>query len=202
MSLPQTEIAKNKESSIFFRTWLRSPKTMGSIVPSSKHYARALFEACAYQPGRTIVELGGGTGSISEGFLDCGVHPEDLVTIELDPELHRFLRQRLPQAVRVINGDATKLRDIVAEYRLDDVSSIVCGVPVVTMSLEFQRALMMPALELLGPNGYVVQLSYSPFPPLKHKALGVNAHITRFVPRNIPPAFVWKISQRAGNGHV
>src|ERR671910_1128831 len=97
-----------KEGELFFRQWLRSPKSMGSIIPSSRALARAVAAQVAWQPGQVVVELGAGTGAISQALTDSGLPPEALMMIELDRSLFEYLRERFPQ-VRVVNGDATRL---------------------------------------------------------------------------------------------
>ena len=54
-----------KEGELFFKQWLRSPKSMGSVIPSSRWLARAVAAEVAWQPGQYVVELGGDTGAIS-----------------------------------------------------------------------------------------------------------------------------------------
>ena len=85
-----------RENEVFFRQWLRSPKSMGSVLPSSKSLARAIAAEVAWRPGQAVVELGGGTGAISKGLLEAGIPAQDLVIVELDPPLYGFLRDRFP----------------------------------------------------------------------------------------------------------
>ena len=54
-----------KEGELFFRQWLRSPKSMGSVIPSSELSGAAVAAEVAWQPGQYVVELGGGTGAIT-----------------------------------------------------------------------------------------------------------------------------------------
>ena len=61
-----------------------------------------------------MIELGAGTGAISQGLIDAGLPPDALMMIELDRPLFDYLRERFP-AVRVVNGDATRLVDIVRQ---------------------------------------------------------------------------------------
>lgn len=204
-----TATDKDKENGLFFRTWLRSPISMGSVIPSSRHLARAMAEVVADRPRATVVELGGGTGAITQGLLEHGVRPDNLIVVELDPKLHGYLAGRFPM-LRVIRGDATKLTGILAEQGIDDVGAVISGIPLITMNEAFQRAIMTEAFAVLPENGFVTQYSYSPVnPPLRHKALNVDAKRVRYVLRNFPPASVWRITRGSGfarpngvNGHA
>jgi phosphatidylethanolamine/phosphatidyl-N-methylethanolamine N-methyltransferase len=184
------------ENELFFRQWLRRPKTLGSIIPSSRYLARAIAEVVATRSRPTIVELGGGTGPITRGLLDAGIPPEQLVVVELDRALHDFLGRRFPE-LRVIRGDATKLTALLQDSGVDDVGCVVSGIPMVNMPLDFQRAIMRAAFAVLPPDGFVLQYSYSPVPPVRHAALGVEATRMRYVLRNIPPAAIWRFTRSA-----
>lgn len=187
-----------KETELFFRQWLRSPKSMGSIIPSSMALARAVTNAVAWEPGQTVVELGSGTGAISQGLLERGIPSEALMMIELDEQLYDYLRNRFP-GVRVVHGDATKLADIVADQGIDPVSTVVSGLPMVNMPFDFQKAIISESFKSLKPGGFMLQYSYSPLSPIPAKKLGVKAEIVRFVLRNVPPATVWRFRPQEGS---
>lgn len=186
-----SQVTEIKESELFFRQWLRSPKSMGSILPSSMSLARAAAAATAWEPGQTVVELGAGTGAISQGLLERGIPSEAITMIELDESLYDYLRNRFP-GVRVVHGDATRLSEIVAEQQIDHVSTVVSGLPIVNMSFDFQRAIITESFKSMKPGGFMLQYSYSPIRPIPAKRLGVKAEVVRFVLRNVPPATVWR----------
>ena len=204
MNYPQ--VSQTKETELFFRQWLRSPKSMGAVIPSSRVLARAVTEAVRWAPGEHVIELGAGTGAISQGLIDAGIPPDALMMIELDPQLFDYLRTRFP-AVRVVNGDATRLVDIVRQLGITRVSTIISGLPMVTMPLAFQRAIIEQSFEVLGTDGYLLQYSYSPVSPIPARKLGVEAKLVKFVVRNVPPATVWRFrprrhaGRRRRNGH-
>jgi phosphatidylethanolamine/phosphatidyl-N-methylethanolamine N-methyltransferase len=197
MNHPQ--VSPTKETELFFRQWLRSPKSMGAVIPSSRVLARAVTEAVSWAPGEHVIELGAGTGAISQGLIDAGLPPDALMMIELDRHLFDYLRTRFP-AVRVVNGDATRLVDIVRQLGITRVSTIISGLPMVTMPLAFQRAIIEQSFEVLGPDGYLLQYSYSPVSPIPARKLGVEAKLVKFVVRNVPPATVWRFRPRRGTG--
>lgn len=180
-----------KETELFFRQWLRSPKSMGSILPSSMALARAVTSAVTWEPGQTIVELGAGTGAISQGLLEKGMPRDALMMIELDEQLYDYLRNRFP-GVRVVHGDATKLSEIVAEQEIASVSTVVSGLPMVNMPFDFQQAIVGESMKSVQSGGALLQYSYSPLCPIPAKKLGVQAELVRFVLRNVPPATVWR----------
>jgi len=196
--MTQVNISETKETELFFRQWLRSPRSMGSVIPSSKALARAIAAAAVWQPGSTVVELGAGTGAISKGLLAAGLPPEALMMVELDRPLFEYLRDRFV-GVRVVNGDATRLVDILRQQGVGPVSTVISGLPMVNMPLEFQRAIIEPSFEALGAGGCYLQYSYSPVPPVPAKKLGLRAELVRYVLRNVPPATVWRFHRVNGS---
>ena len=184
-----------KEGELFFRQWLRSPKSMGSVLPSSRHLARALAAEVAWQPGQFIVELGGGTGAITQGLIERGIPRENLVVIELDSALYAYLRDRLPGCL-VIQGDATRLDEILVRHGVGEIGTVVSGLPMVGMPFDFQRSIIDKGFETVRPGGFMLQYSYSPVAPIPARKLGIEARIARFVLLNVPPAFVWKYTRQ------
>src|SRR3954469_9515445 len=81
------------ESKLFIKLWLRSPLTMGALMPSSRGLAEAIARQVPKGKG-PVIELGGGTGAVTEALLDAGVKREDHFVIELDDELHAVLTRR------------------------------------------------------------------------------------------------------------
>ncbi|MCS6779567.1 MAG: hypothetical protein NZ555_07690 [Geminicoccaceae bacterium] len=185
-----------KESELFFRQWLRSPRSMGSIKPSSPALARAVAEAAVWSPGRYVVELGGGTGAITQGLIERGIPRDRLVVVELDAALADYLRRRLPGCT-VVQGDATRLDAILAELGIDDVATVVSGLPMVRMPFDFQKAIVEQGLAALREPGVMLQYSYAPVPPVPARRLGIRAELVRYVLRNLPPATLWRYRRLA-----
>lgn len=183
-----------KEGGVFFKQWLRAPKEMGSVLPSSKTLARALASEVAWQPGQYIVELGGGTGAITEGLIERGIPKDRLIVIEYVSDLFEFLKGRFPES-NVIQGDATRLNEILHRQGIEEIGTVVSGLPMVGMPLPFKRAIVEQGFKVLKGQGHMIQYSYSPLSPVPAKDLGIKSEIAQFVFRNVPPAFVWKYTK-------
>ncbi len=184
-----------KEGELFFRQWLRSPKSMGSVIPSSRALARAIAQEVAWQPGQYVVELGGGTGAISQGLIERGIPRDRLIVIELDTALHAYLKDRLTGCL-VIQGDATRLGEILARHEIGEIGTVISGLPMVGMPFEFQRAIIEQGFKVMKPGSFMLQYSYSPVPPIPAAKLGVEARIARYVLWNFPPAAVWRYRKK------
>ncbi len=192
--MQQTKLLK--EGELFFRQWLRSPKSMGSVIPSSRFLARAVAGQVAWRPGQWVVELGGGTGAISQGLIERGVPRDRLVVIELDRSLYGYLKERLPGCL-VVQGDATRLGEILPRHGVGEVGTVISGLPMIGMPEAFQSAIIEQSFKVVAEGGFLLQYSYSPVPPVPaSRRVGIDAEVARFVPLNIPPAFVWKYTRQ------
>jgi len=199
--MTQVNLGETKESELFFRQWLRSPKSMGSVLPSSRALARAISRAITRQPGQRIIELGAGTGAITRGLIESGLPQDAITVIEVDEPLCAYLRAHLP-GIQVIQGDATRMSDILGAEATGRVGTVISGLPMVNMPLAFQRAIIEQSFALLGPDGCILQYSYSPIRPIPAKKLGVRAELVNYVVRNLPPATVWRFTRANGRARA
>ena len=65
---------------------------------------------CRCQFPGPVVELGPGTGAITNALIEHGIDQKRLVLVEYDPGFCALLRDRYPQA-EVVQGDAYTLRE-------------------------------------------------------------------------------------------
>ena len=91
----------------FLKALITRPKLVGAVIPSSPALARAMARQIDPAAG-PVLEVGPGTGVISEAILERGVTPGRLTLVEYDEELARHLAVRFPR-VQVIQGDAFDL---------------------------------------------------------------------------------------------
>src|SRR5256885_10383906 len=105
--------SKIPESLLFFSEFLRDPVTTGSVCPSAPALARRMIRCLDLDPADRVVELGPGTGSITQFLLNC-VPRHNLVTVEKSTQMVAHLRQRFPK-VHVIQGDALQLHKLIQD---------------------------------------------------------------------------------------
>jgi len=186
----------------FFRQWLREPRSVAALAPSGRVLARHVAAACG-RNARRVVELGGGTGVVTEALLERGIAPEQLLVLERNADLHAHLVRRFPE-VEVSSADAFHLVDAVRAARgleVGRVDAIASGLGLITMSRDEQRRLMLQSLEVLRGAGRFVQFTYVPRCPLSpelRRELGLEARRVSWSLRNLPPAFVYVLRRRRG----
>ena len=93
----------------FIRSWLDKPLATGAVTPSGRFLARAMARYVDLDIPGPVIELGPGTGPVTEALVEHGVDPARLVLVEFNPVFCRLLRSRYPQAT-VVQGDAYNLK--------------------------------------------------------------------------------------------
>jgi len=163
---------------------------MGAVMPSSKLLARTMAEYVAVESDGPVVELGPGTGAITNALIEHGVDQKRLVLVEYNPGFCALLRDRYPQA-KVVQGDAYALRDSLRGVLDARASAVVSGLPLVTKPMLTRLKLIRDAFTALAPGAPFVQFTYSVAPPIPKSLPGVSTEASERIWMNLPPARVW-----------
>ncbi|MCI0735661.1 MAG: ribose ABC transporter permease [Beijerinckiaceae bacterium] len=177
----------------FFMSWLDNPAIAGAVSPSGPFLARMMARYVDPRKTGPIVELGPGTGAITEALLERGIAPKRLYLIEFDPGFCGLLRRRFP-GVHVIKGDAYRLATTLGGRLRHPPAAIVSGLPLLLKPEAQRLALLTEAFECMAPGGRFVQFTYSPLSPIpRDKVLALDFHVEGSPPvwLNLPPARVW-----------
>ena len=174
----------------FLRSWIEKPLHMGAVMPSSRMLARTMAQYVDVDSTGPVVELGPGTGAITNALIEHGVDQKRLVLVEYNPGFCALLRDRYPHA-KVVQGDAYKLRDSLWEVLAVPASAVVSGLPLVTKPMLTRLKLMRDAFVALAPGAPFVQFTYSVAPPIPKSLPGVSTEASERIWMNLPPARVW-----------
>jgi phosphatidylethanolamine/phosphatidyl-N-methylethanolamine N-methyltransferase len=174
----------------FIRTWIEKPLSLGAVTPSSRALARTMAAYIDPEQSGPIIELGPGTGPVTEALVAQGVAPSRLVLVEFDPTFCRLLRARYPAAT-IVQGDAYNLKPLLAGIMKQPAAGVVSGLPLFTKPLRMRLRLLFEAFALMSPGSPFVQFTYNAVPPLPRRLDRVSAEASERVWMNIPPARVW-----------
>ena len=196
MPSPQRALAKKQQKLRlddevrFIASWIQHPLKVGAVSPSSRALARALAaEVDPSVPG-PVVELGPGTGPVTEALVARGVAPERLVLVEYDPEFCTLLRRRFPGAT-VIEGDAYALADTLSGIVKEPAAAIVSSLPLMTRPLTVRVRLLNAAMRLLRRGAPYVQFTYAMTAPIPSRQRRYRVSASPRIWLNLPPARVW-----------
>lgn len=184
----------------FFRQWLKNPRGMAAISPSSQQLARQMMSELP-RGTRRVIELGGGTGVFTRALLAHGIAPEDLLVLELNEELHQHLQRHFPQ-VRVACADARELTCVAHANGFagpTPADVVVSGLGLLSMPRATQQEILAAAFDCLQPQGRFVQFTYGPANPVAREvleALDLSSRRGSFTWWNVPPATVYVYTRR------
>ena len=174
----------------FIRSWIEKPLSTGAVMPSSKLLARTMARYVDPQSSGPVIELGPGTGPVTEALVKRGVDPNRLILVEFNPDFCRLLRTRYPAAT-VVQGDAYRLRRLLETFVREPAAAVVSGLPLVTKPLRTRLRLIADAMSLLAPAAPFVQFTYAMVPPIPKALSGIKAEASELIWMNLPPARVW-----------
>lgn len=174
----------------FIRSWIEKPLSTGAVMPSSKALARTMARYVDPQSNGPVIELGPGTGPVTEALVSHGVDPARLVLVEFNPDFCRLLRTRYPAAT-VVQGDAYRLRRLLGTFVKDPAAAVVSSLPLVTKPLRTRLRLISDAMALMAPGAPFVQFTYAMVPPIPRELSGIKAEASDLIWMNLPPARVW-----------
>jgi phosphatidylethanolamine/phosphatidyl-N-methylethanolamine N-methyltransferase len=170
----------------FLRGLIADPKAVSAPTPSSPTLASVIASKVDPQRPGVVVELGAGTGAVTQALLDHGVPAGRLLAVENSPYYVELLRKRFPD-VKIVQGDALQFDRLLPADM--PVAAVVSGIPLLHLAPAQRRAFIERALAVQPVDGLYVQLSYGWVPPVEP---GRNMAMERTVVwRNFPPAHIW-----------
>ena len=184
-------IAALADSTLFLREWLVNPQRTGSVAPSSPQLGAAMARWLPRDPESFVLELGPGTGAVTDALLKYGLREDRLIAIEHNSTLARLLQKKFPRA-RIITGDAWELDTLLADLPqpVSSVGGVISSLPLLNFPKSQADALARKIRAILEPRGRLVQYSYH---LIKGRSRGSEAFrliASKIVWWNLPPARV------------
>lgn len=184
-------LAALSDTTLFLQEWLANPQRTGSVTPSSPRLAAAMARWLPADPESYVLELGPGTGAVTQALLERGLREDRLVAIEKNPKLARLLRKRFPSA-HIITGDAWHLDDLLRERPepIESVGAVISSLPLLNFSPAEAEALEEKIRIILGHDGKWVQFSYHLGARRPRGTSRFRRLASKIIWLNIPPARV------------
>lgn len=185
--------------SAFLAAALRSPREVGTLLPSGVALARRLAavvpRGAAGQRRPVVVELGAGTGAVTVEIARRAGPDITLIAVERDAGMAEQLRSR-GLGAHVVTADALTLPEILAEHGVERADAVVSVLPFTLLPPARQRELLGVIREALRPDGVFTAAAYSAgyWTPTARRFRGELQRIfhevvpTRSMWDNVPPA--------------
>ncbi len=127
---------------------LRPKHRLGQNFLHDQNQLRKLLDAAALEPGEVVLEVGPGTGTLTEALLERGA---EVIACELDTDLASLIEERLGDRITLLRGDCLGSSRSLSS----SVVEAIGGRPFkLIANLPYQAASpLMATLALHHPNG-------------------------------------------------
>jgi phospholipid N-methyltransferase len=172
---------------------IKNFRTSGTIVRSSPFLISRLLRAIDFDEARTIVQLGVGTGCITEELLERMRPDARLLALELNPVFVQECEEAGDPRLILRLADAADLVRVAEAEGIREVDYVVSSLPLALIEDASVARILRASQDLLAPHGLFLQYQYW----LSNKELLERTFDdvkVGFTLANIPPAFVYECS--------
>ncbi|MBP2706045.1 methyltransferase domain-containing protein [Microbispora sp. RL4-1S] len=138
---------------------LRRPGVVGAVAPSSSALARALSAIVPTTGPAVVVELGPGTGPVSDAIRGRLAPGSRQLAVEIDPAMVTYLRRAKPW-LEVVHGDAAELGALLAPLGVERADAVVSTLPWSLFPADPQRRILREVGRVLAPAGAFTTVAY------------------------------------------
>ena len=173
---------------IFFHEIIKNPAAIGAIYPSSNRLAHQLAKQVPLPVEGYVLELGAGTGVVTQALINRGIPRNKITVVERSPALVKLLRKQFPDLC-IIEGDAIHLTQLLSE-KANQITTIVSSLPLRSLPPASADKIGQEIDKILAPAGRLIQYTYSFRSYMPHFSGHAKKIYSQWVWINIPPALV------------
>lgn len=177
----------------FLVEYLKSPRTVGAVAPSSQKLAKKMVGGLDYNNAKCIIEYGPGTGVFTDKLVKKKKHDTVLILFEYNAKFCKQLQSKYKKQdnVIIINDSAENVEMYLKMYHIDRVDYIVSGLPFESLPTHVSNRILEKTRSVLKQDGLFLTFQYT---LLKKKYIGryFNKIELERVLFNMPPAYVFK----------
>lgn len=173
---------------LFVREFFQYPAVMGAAFPSSISLAKKVSSQIPRNQAGYILELGAGTGVVTDFLLQSGISPDQFIAVERSDTFCEHLKKRCPRA-NIIHGDAVNLSGLLGE-KTGKIATIISGLPLRSLPSETAAAIGKQFEKVLMPGGTFIQYTYSWLKTHSSLPKSFKYSHSKHVYFNLPPARV------------
>jgi len=183
----------------FMKQFLRNPRHVGAICPSSKKLADTITSEVGLSEAAVVAELGPGTGVFTEMIFSKKKEETSFFVVELNSEMCELLEQRF-EDIKIFNRSATELAGMLEELSKSRLDLVVSGLPWASFPDKLQDDILEAVTANLKAGGYFTTFAYlqgmllPAAQKFKRKLSERFSEVTTspVVWGNVPPAFVYR----------
>lgn len=188
---PKYDSTRRTSPAAFLRGFLREPRQVGSVIPSSRFLEQRIVEASNLSTARRVVELGPGTGGTTRTFLRHLAQDAQLLSIELSPYFHDLLGEIADPRFTNHLGSAEDIAEILALHNMGQPDVVISGIPFSKMPEAVATRVAQAVKDNLVEGGRFIAYQFrQDVAAITGPIMGMPASCTLEI-RNIPPMRVY-----------
>ena len=166
-------------------TYIKNIRTTGAVYESSRFVSRRITHEININKPQIVIELGGGTGNITESIL-LKLHPDSVFyCFEIEPQFYAHLETIKDHRFHLIKGSAA---DVSQHFDGLSVDVIISGLPLSLFENSDRNQLLNDCYDVLKMGGVFRQFLYS---PRKNYFESIFDKMETHFAVNLPPAILY-----------
>lgn len=147
----------------FLTEFIKHPKHIGAVVPSSKILARKMVDVIDFNRAKCIVELGPGTGAFTKEIMKRKKKETIFLLVEINEVFFKELKRKFKdeQNVIVIHGSAENIKKYMEQLNIECIDYVLSGLPFTSLREEVSKRILNSVMETIHENGEFITFQYS-----------------------------------------
>lgn len=169
----------------FIHQFIRHPRKMGSVTPSSATLCRAMSDSVCWNSALRVAELGAGDGVLTRHLLERMLPQAQLDVFEINAQLADKLRAQEDARMQVLTCSA--------EYLNGEYDAIFSGLPLLSLPPALRDRILRAVFNAIGEDGVFIQFQYTSAtqPDLSRYFIWQRQRVLK----NLPPAWVYRCTR-------
>ena len=177
----------------FLIGFLKHPLRNSVCLPSSPVLCRNMVRGLDFSRIHTIVELGAGTGVITEEIVRHARPGTRIITIEIDKKYNTFLEKHFGDKIIVETASCDTFDAVLRKHGIDKPDCIISGLPLPSIPQHVSRGTIALIKKYTKEGTIFRMFTYVPWKTMK-MIDDPRLEKKSFTVRNFPPAYVLGIN--------
>ncbi|MFJ7755073.1 class I SAM-dependent methyltransferase [Peribacillus muralis] len=180
-----------KQSSFLFQ-FMKNPKTVGAVLPSSGFLGDKMIEGIDFNEAKYIVEYGPGTGIFTEKLVKKRNDGTVILLVENNKEFYLVLKQKFKKEsnIFIVYGSALNIEQYIKKFNIPYVDYVISGLPFASLPKKISSEILSNTTKILKKDGQFITFQYT-----KYKKAFIEKFFNKIdikkEYRNLPPAYVF-----------
>ncbi len=181
------------ETWTFFQAFMKSPRVVASVIPSSAFLKRRVIEAAGLRDAQVVVELGAGTGGTTLSMLKALGSGGRLIAIERTADFVPVLEAIEDERFDIVHGCASSIVEQLASRGFEGADAVISGIPFSTMPAGLCEEIAGAIRDALKPGGRFVAYQFTDW-VARYMRPVMGDPVVQHEILNVPPmrVFIWE----------